>query len=363
LEGYIQRLFLNLRSCNSISSYKLVKISDHLIKEIGGLFSRPVKTTLFTHVNPDGDAIGTILGLEWFLSALGHHVSMIVPNEIPFYLTWLPGCEKILVAQDQYDASLKALREADLLICVDFNEPDRLDRLKDEFIQSKAIKVLIDHHPGPKDFTDLIISVPEAGSSSELVYNLIVATGYHHLINKEIAECFFVGIMTDTGCFSYNSSNPETYRMIADLLEKGIDKDDIFNKVYDNYSADRMRLLGFSLDDKMVVIPEYSTAYIALTREELAKYNHVTGDTEGFVNMPFSIKGIKVTALFLEKEDYIKISFRSRGNFEINKFSEKHFNGGGHKNAAGGEAYMSLDETIKTFINLLPLYKNDLSSE
>ncbi len=151
--------------------------------------------------------------------------------------------------------------------------------------------------------------------------------------------------------------------MVADLLEKGIDKDDIFRLVYDNYSADRMRLLGFSLNEKMVVIPEYKTAYIALTREELARYNHVTGDTEGFVNLPFSIKGIIVTALFLEKEDYIKISFRSRGDFEINKFAEKHFNGGGHKNAAGGEAYMSLDETIKTFVNLLPLYKKYLGSE
>jgi phosphoesterase RecJ-like protein len=341
----------------------LTKIPEHLIKEIGGLFSRPAECTLFTHVNPDGDAIGTMLGLYWFMSSLGHRVSMIVPNEIPFYLTWLPGCEKILVAQDHFDPSLKALREADLLICVDFNEPDRLDRLKKEFLQSKAVKVLIDHHPGPKDFTDLLISIPETGSSSELVYNLIMETGHGHLVDKNIAECFFVGIMTDTGCFNYNSSNPETYRVVADLLEKGIDKDSIFNKVYDNYSADRMRLLGFSLDEKMVVIPEYRTAYIALTREELARYHHVTGDTEGFVNLPFSIKGIKVTALFLEKEDHVKLSFRSRGNFEINKFCEKHFKGGGHKNAAGGESYTSLDETIKTFVNLLPLYKDDLLSE
>ena len=339
------------------------KIPDHLIQEIGGIFARHTDTVLFTHINPDGDAIGTMLGLYWFLSSLGHRVSMIVPNEIPFYLEWLPGCEKILVAEDNFEQSLKIIQGADLLICADFNEPDRLDRLKDEFIRSKAVKVLIDHHPGPKDFTDHIISIPEAGSSSELVYNLIVATGHHHLIDKKIAECFFVGIMTDTGCFNYNSSNPETYRVVADLLEKGIDKDRIFRMVYDNYSADRMRLLGFSLNEKMVVMPEYRTAYIALTREELAKYNHVTGDTEGFVNLPFSIKGIKMTALFLEKEDYIKISFRSRGNFEINKFSEKHFNGGGHKNAAGGECYTSLDDTIKTFLNLLPLYKQDLCSE
>lgn len=352
-----------MKSLPSFFPYKLTKIPDHLIRKIGEIFSRPVKSTLFTHVNPDGDAIGTMLGLYWFLVALGHRVSMIVPNEIPFYLKWLPGCEKILVAHDHFEPSVNALREADLLICVDFNEPERLDQLKDEFMRSKTVKVLIDHHPGPKEFTDLVICVPETGSSSELVYNLIVATRYGRLVDKKMAECFFVGIMTDTGCFNYNSSNPETYRLVADLLEKGIDKDDIFNKVYDNYSADRMRLLGFSLDKKMVVIPEYRTAYIALTREELAKYNHVTGDTEGFVNFPFSIKGIKVTALFLEKEDYIKISFRSRGKFEINTFCKKHFNGGGHKNAAGGESYTSLDETVKAFVNLLPLYKHALLSE
>jgi phosphoesterase RecJ-like protein len=334
-----------------------------LIEEVGGIFGRPAESVLFTHVNPDGDAIGTMLGLYWFLVSIGHKVSMIVPNEIPFFLEWLPGCEKILVSQDNYEESLKAMKGAELYICVDFNEPERLDRLKDEFLQSKAVKVLIDHHPGPKDFTDLVISVTDAGSASELVYNLIRETGHHDLIDKNIAECLYVGIMTDTGCFNYNSSNPETYIAVADLLEKGIDKDRIFSLVYDNYSADRMRLLGFSLNKKMVVLPEYRTAYIALSREELARYNHVTGDTEGFVNLPFSIKGILVTALFLEKEDYIKISFRSRGDFEINKFSEKHFNGGGHKNAAGGEAYMSLEETIKTFVNLLPLYKKYLDSE
>ena len=339
------------------------KIPDHLIKEVGRIFTRSTDTVLFTHVNPDGDAIGTMLGLYWFLASLGHRLSMIVPNEIPFYLEWMPGCEKIIVAQDNFDKSVKAIRGAELMICLDFNEPERLDQLKEEFLRSKAVKVMIDHHPDPEDFTDLMISVPETGSSSELVYNLIVATGHHHLIEKKIAECFFVGIMTDTGCFNYNSSDPKTYRVVADLLEKGIDKDRIYDMVYDNYSADRMRLLGLSLNEKMVILPEYRTAYIALTREELAKYNHVTGDTEGFVNLPFSIKGIKISALFLEKEDYIKLSFRSRGDFEINKFCEKYFNGGGHKNAAGGESYTSLEDTIKTFVNLLPLYRQDLCAE
>jgi phosphoesterase RecJ-like protein len=341
----------------------LTRIPDLIIQEIGEIFERPAKSVLFTHINPDGDAIGTMLGLYWFLISMGHNVSMIVPNEIPFFLEWLPGCDNIIVVEKNVEQARKTMKGAEILICVDFNEPERLDQLKDDFLQSKAVKVLIDHHPRPKDFTDLLISIPEIGSASELVYDLIVATGHQELIDRKISECLFVGIMTDTGCFSYNSSKPETYRVVADLLERGIDKDEIYRLVYDNYSADRMRLLGFSLNEKMVLIPEYRTAYIALTREELVQYKHVTGDTEGFVNFPFSIKGIILTALFLEKEDYIKISFRSRGEFEINKFSEKHFNGGGHKNAAGGEAYMSLEETVKTFESLLPLYKKYLASE
>lgn len=341
----------------------MTRIPDLLIQEIGEIFERPAKSVLFTHINPDGDAIGTMLGLYWFLVSMGHKVSMVVPNEIPFFLEWLPGCDNIIVVEKNIEQARKKMKGAELLFCVDFNEPERLDQLKDDFLQSKAVKVLIDHHPRPKDFTDLLISIPEKGSSSELVYDLIVATGHQELIDRKIAECLFVGIITDTGCFSYNSSKPETYRVVAGLLERGIDKDEIYRLVYDNYSADRMRLLGFSLNEKMVIIPEYRTAYIALTREELARYKHVTGDTEGFVNFPFSIKGIILTALFLEKEDYIKISFRSRGEFEINKFSKKHFNGGGHKNAAGGETYMSLEETIKTFESLLPLYKKYLAAE
>jgi phosphoesterase RecJ-like protein len=341
----------------------LTRIPDLLIREIKEIFERPSKSVLFTHVNPDGDAIGTILGLYWFLLSMGHEVAMIVPNEIPFFLGWLPGCDNIIVAEDNIVQAQKTMKGAELLFCVDFNEPERLDQLKDDFLQSKAVKVMIDHHPRPKDFTDLLISIPEVGSSSELVYDLIKSTGHQELIDRKIAECLFVGIMTDTGCFSYNSSTPETYHIVADLLERGIEKDEIYRLVYDNYSADRMRLLGFSLNEKMVLIPEYRTAYIALTHEELARFKHVTGDTEGFVNFPFSIKGIILTALFLEKEDYIKISFRSRGEFEINKFSQKHFNGGGHKNAAGGEAYTSLKETIKTFENLLPLYKKYLAAE
>lgn len=335
-------------------------ISKYQTEQIASLLTDPSEIILVTHVNPDGDAIGTILGVYWLLVKKGHTVNMIVPNEIPFFLEWLPGCERILVAEKNLDRANNLIKSAQLLICLDFNASDRLGELEAEFLKARGTKVLIDHHPDPGGFADHVVSDTDIGSTAELVYNLIIKLDMGKLIDKTIAECLFTGIMTDTGCFSFSSSQPETYLVVADLLKRGIDKDRIYMLIYDNYSSDRMRLLGYSLNDKMVVLPEYRTAYISLTENELRRYNHVTGDTEGFVNYLFSIKGIKLTALFIEKEDHIKISFRSRGNFHINKFSEKHFNGGGHKNAAGGESYQSLKKTIDKFIDLLPAYSKEL---
>jgi len=341
----------------------LTGISKHLAKQIGSLLKDPGEVLLVTHTNPDGDAIGTMLGLYWFLFKRKQNVNMIVPNEIPFFLKWLPGCETIIVEINDPDNARKLIRSAELIICIDFNESDRLGSLEEEFLKARGTKILIDHHPDPGNFTDYVISDVEIGSAAELLYNLIAISGWSHLIDKTIAECIFTGIMTDTGCFSFNSSKAGTYLIVADLLDKGIDKDRIYRLVYDNYSSDRIRLLGYSLNEKMVIIPEYGVAYISLTKNELQMFNHVTGDTEGFVNYPFSVKGIILTALFIEKEDHIKISFRSRGDFHINKFSEKHFNGGGHKNAAGGESNLSLEKTIEKFVNLLPLYSNELLNE
>ena len=335
-------------------------VSKYQAEQIRDLLADPSEIVLVTHINPDGDAIGTILGFYWLLLKKGHTVNMIVPNEIPFFLEWLPGCDRILIAEKDLDVAKRFISSAQLLVCLDFNASDRLGKLETVFLTARGTKILVDHHPDPGGFADHIISDTDTGSTAELVYNLIVKLGMIQLIDKKIAECLFTGILTDTGCFSFNSSQPETYLVVADLLKKGIDKDRIYTLVYDNYSSDRMRLLGYSLNDKMVVLPEYRTAYISLTEKELRRFNHLTGDTEGFVNYLFSIKGIKLTALFIEKEDHIKISFRSRGNFNINKFSEKHFNGGGHKNAAGGESYQSLDQTIEKFINLLPAYSSKL---
>ncbi len=338
----------------------MISITKHLTEQIRDLLNDSTEAVLITHINPDGDAIGTMLGLYRLLVKNGQKVNMIVPNEIPFFLEWLPGSDKIIIAESNPDKAKKIIRDAKLLICLDFNASDRLGTLEEEFLKARGTKILVDHHPDPGDFADHIISVTETGSAAELVYNLIVQLNLGHLIDKTIAECLFTGIMTDTGCFSFSSSQPETYLVVAELLKMGIDKDRIYTLVYDNYSFDRMRLLGYSLNNKMVFLPEYRTAYISLTDDELRKFNHVTGDTEGFVNYLFTIKGIRLTALFIEKEDHIKISFRSRGNFQVNKFSGQHFNGGGHKNAAGGESFLSLKQTIEKFVNLLPGYSKEL---
>ncbi len=345
----------------SLNSIVLMKFSDTRIQEINDRISSSGKIAIISHINPDGDSIGSMLGLYWYLFNRGLEVNMIVPNEIPFFLQWMPGCDRIIIGEGEFESAAAKLKEADVIFCLDFNELDRIDRLKDDFNQSDAHKILIDHHPYPEEFADITFSSVEYGSAAEMIFDLIKETDGLSKIDKSIAECLMTGIMTDTGCFSFSSSDPSTYLAVAVLLNTGMDKDRIYNLVYENYSDARMRLMGYSLSEKMTLIPGLNTAYIALTREELEKYHHVTGDTEGFVNLPFSIKGLRVTALFIEKEDHVKISFRSRGNFAINHFAEEYFNGGGHKNAAGGESDLSLDNTVRKFIDLIRKYEKELS--
>ncbi len=321
----------------------------------------PLRVVLLTHINPDGDAIGSMLGLFWFLKQRGCTVNMAVPNEIPQYLTWMEGAEQILDFRGQTRQVEEELAGADLIFCLDFNEPDRLGGIRELLEKADATKIMIDHHPDPARFTDHVFSVTSASSTSELVYRMIKELDGEESVDPKIAECLFVGIMTDTGCFSFNSSEPETYLLVSELLRTGINKDRIYSLVYDNYSEERMHLLGYSLHRKMVVLQEHRTAYIYLSMDELERYNHLSGDTEGFVNYPFSIKGIRITALFLEKKDHVKISFRSKGNFPINRFAGKYFNGGGHDNAAGGESRQSLEETIRRFESLIAQYSEEIN--
>jgi bifunctional oligoribonuclease and PAP phosphatase NrnA len=327
-------------------------------KQIKRLIKSSSQIAVITHINPDGDAIGSALALYNFLQQYkGKKLMVAAPNDHPVFLKWMQGDNDIKNFNDQAKEINEYLLASDLIFCLDFNSESRLGNMLRNYKASKAIKVLIDHHPDPENFTDYAFTDTSFSSTAEILYEFLKKIDKKKL-NKGIAECIYAGIMTDTGCFSFNSSRPLTFRTVAELLKTGINKDRIFSLVYDNYSANRMRLLGFSLNEKMVVLPEFKTAYISLTKAEMDRYKFENGDSESFVNLPLSIKGIIFSAIFLEKDKNIKISLRSKGDFPTNIVCKKYFNGGGHVNASGGESYSSLEETIKTFEGLLPEYKD-----
>ena len=320
------------------------------------------KILILSHRNPDGDAAGASLALYNLFIKQGHRVDIIIPNSFPAFLKWMKNAGKIRIYDKEPKAADKILNEAEIVFALDFNDLSRIREFNEILKSSPSYKVLIDHHPNPQNFADLTISDPKSSSTAELIYDFIGEMGMISAIDEDIASCIFVGIMTDTGCFSYNSSQPLTFTKVASLLTCGINKDYIYDQVYNNFSYNRMRLMGYCLDKKMEYLPIYRTAYIVLTQQELREYNFRIGDAEGFVNLPLSIEGIRFSVLFIEKRDMVKVSFRSRGKFEVNKIASEHFNGGGHRNAAGGESYESMQKTIEKFVNLLPAYKNELLS-
>ena len=336
------------------------RIDNQLIQEIQQQLANVQQILIVTHYNPDGDAIGSSLGMYHFLQSAGYQVDVVVPNNYPGFLHWMPGNDRVIVAGDHMKKVVSKIREAGLIIFLDFNVLNRVQELEEIFRQSSAPKILIDHHPNPEPFADIIVSSTQVSSTCELLYELLTSLKGEQAIDAVIAECLYAGIMTDTGSFSYNSSLPDTYYVISKLIERGIDKDKIYWKVYDNYSVDRMRLLGYCLNTKLKVLPEYGAAYISITREELRQFNYKRGDSEGFVNYPLSIRGVMFSVIFIEQEDHVKISFRSKGDFHANLFASSHFNGGGHKNAAGGSSELSMKETLEKFESLLPDYKNQL---
>jgi phosphoesterase RecJ-like protein len=322
-------------------------------KELSKLLDSSSNILLACHINPDGDAIGSQLALYQYLKAKGKSVEMISPNNIQEFLKWMNGADLINIFIRKRKESIKLIEKADLIILIDFNQLARLGEAEQFVADSKAKKIIIDHHLDPHNFADLIISDPSKCSTAELVHELLTEMNGSLFSDRSYYEDIFVGIVTDTGNFDYGSFTGNTLRIVAQLLESGVEKERILNTVYNNFSADRMRLLGFALNERMTVLPEYKTAYLYLTRKDLADYNYIKGDTEGFVNMPLSIKGIIFSVLFIEKDNFIKLSFRSSGNFHVNTFASKYFAGGGHMNASGGEYYDNLENTIDYFLRIL----------
>ncbi|MCE3229511.1 MAG: family phosphoesterase [Bacteroidetes bacterium] len=316
------------------------------------LLKKVDNVVIVTHWSPDGDAMGSSLGLYHYLKTLKKTVTVVVPNEYPDFLKWMPGDKSVLVYEKNEAKVNKLLAKAGAIFTLDFNSFKRIEKLGEEIAKTSAPKILVDHHQQPDTYASLYFHDVNACSTCELIYDLIIGLGGKKQIDKKIAACLYVGLMTDTGSFRYPSVSSKTHTIIAELLKTGIIPSEIHSAVYDTYSESRMKLLGYALSEKMTILEGLPVAYIALSESELTRFDYKKGDTEGLVNYPFSIKGIKVCALFNESEGGVKTSFRSKGKIDVNTFARAHFNGGGHINAAGGKSYGSLEDTVKKFISL-----------
>ncbi|WP_282044009.1 DHH family phosphoesterase [Winogradskyella flava] len=332
------------------------------IPEIKDLLRRPQSIVIVPHKNPDGDAMGSTLGLYHYLKAYSHDATVIAPNDYPDFLKWLPGNDSVVIFENQAEESQALIDKADLIFTLDFNAFHRAGGMAKSLEQSDCTKIMIDHHQQPDDYANYTYSDVRMSSTCEMVYNFIDMLGDANEITSNMATCLYVGIMTDTGSFRFPSTTSRTHEVISHLIAKGANNAQIHNNVFDTNSYSRIQLLGRAMQN-LKVIPELGTAYITLSQGELDEFNFKKGDTEGFVNYGLSLKGIIFAAMFTEnkQENIIKISFRSKGSFSVNQFSRSHFNGGGHDNAAGGRSEDNLEATIDKFISILPQYKEELS--
>ena len=335
-------------------------ISQANIDHVEKWFERADKIVIVSHVSPDGDAIGSSLGLWHFLNSQDKNVHVIVPNAFPDFLKWMPGAKEVIQYNRYKEFADKLIMEADVICCLDFNVLSRIDEMEEIVRVSPGRKMIVDHHLYPGDFARIVISHPQISSTSELVFRLICQLGNFSDITKEAAECIYTGMMTDTGGFTYNSNDREIYLIIGELLSKGIDKDEIYRNVFNTHSEGRLRLMGYVLYEKMQVFPQFNAALITLTREEQKKFQYKKGDTEGFVNMPLSMKGICFSVFLREdtEKDMIKVSLRSVGTFPCNEVAAEFFNGGGHLNASGGEFYGPIEEAVALFKQALVKYED-----
>ncbi|MDL2289909.1 bifunctional oligoribonuclease/PAP phosphatase NrnA [Paludibacteraceae bacterium OttesenSCG-928-F17] len=338
-------------------------IAADLISRVREAIDIKEKVVIVSHVGPDGDAVGSSLALWHYLRVLGKEAHVILPDKFPSFLDWMPGTDEIIIYAKDKSKAEKLLNETDLIFALDFNAPKRLEKMAAAFVKASAPKILIDHHLYPDDFPQVCISYPEISSTSELVFRVICRMGHFDKINLECAECVLTGIMTDTGGFSYNSNSPELYAIVSELIKIGVDKDDIYRKVFNTFSVDRLKLNAFSIYKKMKLYPQYKAAIIPLSLVELEQFNYKSGDTEGLVNTPLQIDGIIFSVLLREDSDKIKISFRSQGSFPANKVAADLFGGGGHLNAAGAESYTSLQVAVNLLKKSLPKYVSYLESE
>ncbi|WP_452602523.1 DHH family phosphoesterase [Pontimicrobium sp. MEBiC06410] len=333
------------------------------ILEIKELLASPKKIVVIPHKNPDGDAIGSTLGLLHYLLKLNHKAVVIAPNDFPDFLKWIPKQDTILKYETQQTECDELINDADIMFTLDFNAFHRTGNMETVLTNSNAIKIMIDHHQQPDDYAKYMFSDVSMSSTCEMIYHFLEKLEDLDYIDKDLATCLYVGIMTDTGSFRFRSTTSTTHRIISKLIDKGADNTQIHNNVYDTNSYNRLQLLGCALNN-LKIIPESRTAYITLSQNELQKLDYKKGDTEGFVNYALSLNNIVLAAIFIEDKQnkIIKISLRSKGDFSVNELSRAHFDGGGHTNAAGGKSDLPLGSTVDKFISILPQYNKALNN-
>jgi bifunctional oligoribonuclease and PAP phosphatase NrnA len=325
--------------------------------------SSPKKVVITTHTKPDADALGSSLGLAGFLKKKGHEVQVITPTDYPEFLHWMHGHSEVLIFNEgNQEESARLVAEADLIFCLDFSALHRINELGELVRQAGGQKILIDHHLEPEHFADFEFWSIKAAATAELVFELIDMFGDKNYIDQPIAEALYAGVMTDTGSFKHPNTTQHVHQIVAELIGLGADTAKVGKLVYDNNSLNRLKFLGYCLSEKLEVRQEAKTAFFALNSRDLSRFNSRTGDTEGLVNYALSLKGVVMAAMIAEREDGIKISFRSVGDFAVNEFAKNHFEGGGHKNAAGGISRLSFEQTVEKFEKLLDEYKPQLNS-
>ncbi len=332
------------------------------ITSLYSLLSTPRKVVITTHQKPDADAMGSMLGLKRFLEKLGHQVSAVSPTNWAGWVNWMPGADSVIDFEQQKSKVLDLLQHADWLFCLDFNIFHRTKHLAEHLYTATCIKVLIDHHQQPDtDSFQYGISDTSKSSTCEMIFDLIVGSGNIDLIDPELAACLFAGVVGDTGSFRFSSATSSVHRMVAALKDKGLDHPKVYEGLYDNYLENRLRFMGHVLTNRMEVFYEYNAALIAIPKSDLLRYQIRTGDTDGLVNLPHSIQGIRLVALCIDRDEERKWSFRSKGSLDCNQFARQHFEGGGHFNAAGGRSSDSLSETVEKFKSILPQYREELN--
>ena len=332
-------------------------LDSNKLKELKSILEESKSVVLTCHMSPDGDAVGSTNAFGLLLRSMGKQTAVITPDQAPYDLAFVLGFNEMTAYTRNPIKAERLKSSADLILCLDYNGHKRVAQMAPFIRQSNARKVLIDHHLHPEDFADLVISQPEQTSTCELVYRVFDQLGYMDLVDTPIAECLYTGMMTDTGNFSYNSNHPDIYLMVAELVRRGVNKDRIYKLACNTSSESRMRLIGYAIAEKMELYPEHKASFIVLTRDDLDRFNYQSGDTETLANMPLAIPEVIWSTFFRQENGYVKVSMRSEGNFAVNTFCSRYFNGGGHLNAAGGEFRGSMEEAIATYHQLL----NDLS--